>query len=55
MSTCWAAGFSAVVSGSSAATAATIGRISLPELKARGYDDGLAIGSLAGAGFRWAC
>ena len=40
----------AAVSGSSAATAATIGRISLPELKARGYDDGLAIGSLAGAG-----
>lgn len=43
-------GIFAAVSGSSAATAATIGRISLPELKARGYDDGIAIGSLAGAG-----
>lgn len=43
-------GIFAAVSGSSAATAATIGRISLPELKARGYDDSLAIGSLAGAG-----
>lgn len=43
-------GIFAAVSGSSAATAATIGRISLPELKARGYDDGISIGSLAGAG-----
>jgi len=43
-------GIFAAVSGSSAATAATIGRISLPELKKRGYDDGIAIGSLAGAG-----
>jgi len=43
-------GIFAAVSGSSAATAATIGRISLPELKSRGYDDGIAIGSLAGAG-----
>src|SRR5699024_9105641 len=34
----------------SAATAATIGRISLPELKRRGYDDSISIGSLAGAG-----
>ena len=40
----------AAVSGSSAATTATIGKISLPELKKRGYDDKLAIGSLAGAG-----
>ena len=40
----------AAVSGSSAATTATIGRMSLPELKARGYDDRLAIGTLAGAG-----
>lgn len=43
-------GIFAAVSGSSAATAATIGRISLPELKKRGYDDGISIGSLAGAG-----
>lgn len=40
----------AAVSGSSAATTATIGKISLPELKKRGYDEQLAIGSLAGAG-----
>ena len=40
----------AAVSGSSAATTATIGKISLPELKSRGYDDRLAIGSLAGSG-----
>ncbi|MGG4775265.1 TRAP transporter large permease subunit [Alcaligenaceae bacterium 429] len=43
-------GIFAAVSGSSAATAATIGRISLPELKSRGYDEGISIGSLAGAG-----
>ncbi len=43
-------GIFAAVSGSSAATAATIGRISLPEFKARGYDDSISIGSLAGAG-----
>jgi tripartite ATP-independent transporter DctM subunit len=40
----------AAVSGSSAATCATIGKMSLPELARRGYPDGLAIGSLAGAG-----
>jgi C4-dicarboxylate transporter DctM subunit len=40
----------AAVSGSSAATCATIGRISLPELKKRGYDDRMAIGTLAGSG-----
>lgn len=45
-----ACGIFAAVSGSSAATTATIGRISLPELKKRGYDDRIAIGSLAGAG-----
>jgi tripartite ATP-independent transporter DctM subunit len=43
-------GIFAAVSGSSAATAATIGRISLPELKARGYPEGMALGSLAGSG-----
>ena len=40
----------AAVSGSSAATCATIGKMSLPELKGRGYPDDIAIGSLAGAG-----
>ncbi len=40
----------AAVSGSSAATCATIGKMTLPELKQRGYPDDIAIGSLAGAG-----
>ncbi|MBN8508792.1 MAG: TRAP transporter large permease subunit [Burkholderiales bacterium] len=40
----------AAVSGSSAATCATIGKMSLPELKTRGYPDDISIGSLAGAG-----
>jgi tripartite ATP-independent transporter DctM subunit len=40
----------AAVSGSSAATTATVGRITLQELLARGYDRRLAVGSLAGAG-----
>ncbi len=40
----------AAVSGSSAATTATVGKMSLPELKARGYDPRIAIGTLAGAG-----
>src|SRR5512147_60011 len=40
----------AAVSGSSAATCATIGKITLPELKKRGYPDDMAMGSLAGAG-----
>lgn len=40
----------AAISGSSAATTQTIGKISLPELKKRGYDDKIAIGSLAGSG-----
>jgi len=40
----------AAVSGSSAATCATIGKISLPELQKRGYPDSLSLGSLAGAG-----
>jgi C4-dicarboxylate transporter DctM subunit len=40
----------AAVSGSSAATCATIGKMTLPELKARGYPEGMTIGTLAGAG-----
>ncbi|WP_341989599.1 TRAP transporter large permease subunit [Azorhizobium sp. AG788] len=43
-------GIFAAVSGSSAATCATIGKIALPELDKRGYDKGLALGSLAGSG-----
>src|SRR5215207_9071689 len=38
------------VSGSSAATCATVAKIALPELKKRGYDDTVSLGSLAGAG-----
>lgn len=40
----------AAVSGSSAATCATIGKMTLPELTKRGYPENLVIGSLAGAG-----
>lgn len=40
----------AAVSGSSAATTATVGRMTIPELRARGYDARMAIGSLAGSG-----
>ena len=40
----------AAVSGSSAATTATVGRITLAELDKLGYDKQLAMGSLAGAG-----
>ncbi|MBO9396589.1 TRAP transporter large permease subunit [Shimia sp. R9_2] len=39
----------AAVSGSSAATAATIGRMSVPELTKRGYPESLIIGTLAGS------
>lgn len=40
----------AAVSGSSAATCATVGKMSLPELARRGYPEAITIGSLAGAG-----
>lgn len=40
----------AAVSGSSAATAATIGKINIHELSRRGYDEKVVVGSLAGAG-----
>jgi len=40
----------AAVSGSSAATCATIGKIALPELERRGYPESMALGTLAGAG-----
>jgi tripartite ATP-independent transporter DctM subunit len=42
--------FFAAVSGSSAATTATVGKITVPELEKRNYDHDLSIGSLAGAG-----
>lgn len=40
----------AALSGSSAATAATIGTVAVPELKRLGYQPGMVAGSLAGAG-----
>lgn len=40
----------AAISGSSTATTATVGKITIPELQRRGYDQSLASGSLAGAG-----
>lgn len=43
------AGFAAIC-GSTNATAAAMGRVSLPEMKRYGYDDSLATGSVAAAG-----
>ncbi|MEE9590558.1 MAG: TRAP transporter large permease subunit [Hyphomicrobiaceae bacterium] len=43
-------GIFAAVSGSSAATCATVGKMSVPELDKRGYDRGVTIGTLAGSG-----
>jgi tripartite ATP-independent transporter DctM subunit len=40
----------AAISGSGAATTAAIGTVAVPELKRLGYDRGISIGSLAGAG-----
>ncbi|MBC8790379.1 MAG: C4-dicarboxylate ABC transporter permease [Tagaea sp. CACIAM 22H2] len=40
----------AAISGSSAATCATIGKMSIPELRKRGYPEGMIVGSLAGSG-----
>jgi tripartite ATP-independent transporter DctM subunit len=45
-----ASGLFGSVSGSSAATTATVAKIALPELVRRGYSEKLALGSLAGAG-----
>jgi tripartite ATP-independent transporter DctM subunit len=41
--------FSAI-SGSSTATALTIGTVALPEMRRRGYDDSLTLGTLTGGG-----
>jgi tripartite ATP-independent transporter DctM subunit len=40
----------AAVSGSSAATCATIGKMTIPELRRRGYPEEMIVGSLAGSG-----
>jgi len=40
----------AAISGSSAATCATVGKISLPELRKRGYPEYMVISSLVGSG-----
>jgi len=42
--------FFAAISGSSPATAATIGTVALPALRKRGYDERLTLGSLAAGG-----
>lgn len=42
--------FFAAISGSSPATAATIGTVAIPELEKRGYDTRLTLGSLAAGG-----
>lgn len=42
-------GLFAAVSGSSAATCATMGKMTIPELTRRGYDESLVIGTLAGS------
>ncbi len=39
----------AAISGSSAATCATVGKITLPELNKRGYPEAMSVGTLAGA------
>ena len=40
----------AAISGSSAATVATVGKMSIPELRKRGYPERMILGTLAGAG-----
>lgn len=50
MSTVAASAAFAAISGSSAATAATMGKIALPEMKRHNYDDSLATGTLAAGG-----
>lgn len=43
-------GVMAAVAGSSSVTCATVGRMSLPELQRRGYNESMSIGTLAGSG-----
>jgi len=40
----------AAITGSTSATAATVGKITIPELEARGYDKKMSIGTVASAG-----
>jgi tripartite ATP-independent transporter DctM subunit len=40
----------AAVSGSSAATCATVGKVSIPELMRRGYNEKMVLGTIAGSG-----
>jgi C4-dicarboxylate transporter, DctM subunit len=40
----------AAISGSSTATALTIGTVAIPEMRSRGYNDAILLGSLAGGG-----
>ena len=40
----------AAISGSSAATVATVGKMSIPELRSRNYPERMIVGTLAGAG-----
>jgi C4-dicarboxylate transporter DctM subunit len=47
MSTIFACGVFSAVSGSSVATAATMGKVCLPEMKKYGYSDALSAGSVA--------
>lgn len=44
-----ASGLFAAVSGSSAATCATVAKVAVPELKRRGYDESLVLGTVAGS------
>ena len=43
-------GIFAAISGSSTATAMTIGTVALPEMRKRGYDDRISFGTLTGGG-----
>ncbi|HVJ24290.1 MAG TPA: TRAP transporter large permease subunit [Burkholderiales bacterium] len=43
-------GIFAAISGSSTATCLTIGKISIPELRKRNYDEAMVVGSLCGSG-----
>ncbi len=45
-----ASGIFAAVCGSSAATCATVAKVAVPELKKRGYDESLVLGTIAGSG-----
>lgn len=46
----WGCTLFAAISGSSTATMMTIGRVTVPELRRRGYGEAISLGSLAGAG-----